>query len=49
MAPVHRDADLHQSDGGCDPERPQSQRPRVVWSRVADGLAAGLGHHVPAG
>lgn len=49
MAAVHRDADLRESDGGCDPERPQSQRPRLVWSRSADGLSGGLSHHVPAG
>ena len=49
MAPFHWDADLRESDGGCDPERPQSQRPRLVWSRSAGGLAGGLSHYVPAG
>lgn len=49
MALVHRDANIRESDGGCDPARPQSQRPRLVWSRGADGLAGGLSHHVPTG
>lgn len=49
LAPLHRDADLRQSDGGRHPERPQPQRPGLVRRRHTDRLPGRLAHHVPAG
>lgn len=49
MAPLHRDADLCQSNGGGHPEGPEPQRPGLVWSCSTDGLISGFGHNVPAG
>lgn len=49
MAPLQRDADLCQSNGGCDAEGPQPLRPGLVWSFNTDWLPRRLRHHVPAG
>lgn len=49
VALLHWDAVLRQSNGGCHPERPEPQRPGLVRSSDAGGLARGLAHHVPSG
>ena len=49
MALLHWHYDLCESHGGRNPARPQPQLSRLVRSGSTDGLARGLGHHVPAG
>ena len=49
LGAVHWLSELRQGDAGCDPARPQPQRPPVVRGGGAAGLAPGSGCHVPAG